>query len=165
MTKIRRTVSCRVLVQRQENMKKYSKTGFTLVEILIVVALIGIILAIAAPNFRKAQTNSRTAKAKGELRALQTAVENYYIHHDSVYPASLSDLTTAVPKVINTVPTDPFSGGSYGYVRGGTGNAYYVIYSVGPSGGGSASISGTTVSESNGASCIFVSNAGDDTTP
>jgi hypothetical protein len=113
------------------------------------------------------QRQGNIAKAKSELGTLQTAVENYYVHNSNTYPSSLSDLTSAVPNIVSSVPDDVFAsaGTSYGYVRGGTGNFYYVIYSIGPDGNGSATISGDAVSETNGSSCIYVSNSGEDSTP
>ncbi len=142
------------------------RKGFTLVEVMIVVAIIAALMAIAIPNYRRIQEQGNITKAKSELRTLQTAVENYYIHNSSTYPSALSDLTTATPRIVNSIPDDVFAtSGSYGYVRGGTSNYYYVIYSVGPDGNGSATISSDAPSETNGASCIYVSNAGEDSTP
>jgi hypothetical protein len=78
----------------------------------------------------------------------------------------LSDLTSATPRIVSSIPDDIFaSSGSYGYVRGGTGNYYYVIYSVGPDGTGSATITSDAVSETNGTSCIYVSNESEDSEP
>ncbi len=150
----------------------FAKTqGFTLIELLIVLAVIGILISIALPRFRGMQDEGNIAKAKGELRTLQTAIESFYIHNNQTYPANLTVLTTQNPRVITTVPTDPFSTTSvvYGYVRGGTNNKYFVTFSVGPGQNGSATI-GTgaqldQVVETNGQSCIYVSNASVDTAP
>ena len=70
------------------------------------------------------------------------------------------DLEDDTPNVIGTTaPTDPFnSGNDYGWDASDNGN-YYVIYSVGPGGNGSASIADTgVVTELNCDSCIYVSN-------
>ncbi len=138
--------------------------GFTLIELLMVIAVISILIGIALPRFKGMQDEGNIAKAKGELRTLQTAVESYYIHHENAYPGSLSVLTTQTPRIINELPKDPFtSGGDYKYLVAGD---YYVIYSVGPAGNSSASVGASgVVSESNGSSCIYVSNAGQDTQP
>jgi general secretion pathway protein G len=143
------------------------KKGFTLIELLIVIAVIAILIGIALPRFRGMQEEGNIAKAKTELRTLQTAVESYYIHQNNTYPSSLSALTTATPNLIgSSLPTDPFNkGNNYGYKVSDNGK-YYVIYSVGPAGNGSASISNDgTVTESNGESCIYVSNTSRDTQP
>lgn len=142
--------------------------GFTLIELLIVIAVISILIGIALPRFKGMQDEGNIAKAKGELRTLQTAVESYYIHNSNAYPAALTDVTTATPNIVSTIPDDPFAaaGTKYVYTRGGTSNKYYIIYSIGVGGNGSAAISGTnTVTETNGSSCIYVSNIGPDTVP
>ena len=143
------------------------KRGFTLIELLIVIAVISILIGIALPRFKGMQDEGNIAKAKGELRTLQTAVESYYIHNTTTYPTALSALTSATPSIVTAVPTDPFSssGAAYGYVRSGTNNKFYVIYSVGPGGNGSATITSDAVVETNGSSCIYVSNAGTDSQP
>lgn len=143
------------------------KKGFTLIELLIVIMVIAILIGIALPRFRGMQDEGNIAKAKGELRTLQTAVESYYIHNSNAYPAALSSLTSQTPQIVSAIPADPFStsGASYGFVRSGTNNKYYVIYSVGPAANGSATITSDAVAETNGSSCIYVSNAGQDTQP
>ncbi len=144
------------------------KKGFTLIELLIVIMVISILIGIALPRFRGMREEGLIAQAKGELRTLQTAVESYYIHNNNAYPITFpDDIEGASPDIIGpTAPTDPFDpGNDYGYVRGGTNNQYYVIYSVGADGNGSATIAVDVVSETNGDSCIYVSNTGRDTIP
>lgn len=144
------------------------KRGFTLIELLIVIAIISILIGIALPRFKGMRDSGNIAKAKGELRTLQTAIESYYIHNNNAYPANLTLLTTAVPQVVgNTLPKDPFnSGNDYGYATSGNGS-FFVVYSVGPSANGSAVISNTgVVTETNGTSCIYAANGGQpDTQP
>lgn len=144
--------------------------GFTLIELLIVIAVIAILISIALPRFKGMQDEGNVAKAKGELRTLQTAVESYYIHNSQAYPATLAtlNLTTTIPSIVTTTPNDPFAAAatSYVYVLGGTNSKYYIIYSVGPGANGSAAISATnTVTETNGSNCIYVSNMSQDAAP
>lgn len=146
------------------------KRGFTLIELLIVIAVIAILIGIALPRFKGMQDEGNIAKAKGELRTLQTALESYYIHNNNSYPDSLSKLTEATtkPKIVNTIPDDPFAaaGTDYRYARGGTNNKFYVVYSVGPDGNGSADVSNSdTVTETNPDTCIYVSNMSADIKP
>ena len=61
------------------------KRAFTLIELLIVVAIIAILAAIAVPNFLEAQIRSKIARAKSDLRTLALACETYRID-DSKYP-------------------------------------------------------------------------------
>ena len=136
------------------------KKGFTIIELLIVISVIAILIGIALPRFRGMQEEGNIAKAKGELRTLQTAVESYYIHNNNTYPAALGSLTTAAPNIIgSSLPTDPFNGtNNYGYAQS-TNVKFYVIYSIGTGGNGSATINDTgTVTETNGSSCIYVTN-------
>lgn len=143
-----------------------SRKGFTILELLIVIAVIAILVGIALPRFKGMKDEGNIAKAKGELRTLQTAVESYYIHNQA-YPADISTatLSAARPQVVATSPDDAFNSGSlYGYVTAGD---YYVLYSVGPDGNGSATITNAgLMTETNGSSCIYVTNgAYTDTTP
>ena len=138
----------------------FLRKGFTILELLIVIAVIAILVGIALPRFKGMQDEGNIAKAKGELRTLQTAIESYYIHNNSTMPATLSALTTAVPNIIGTtLPKDPFVAGGatdYGYAKGG---AYFAVSSKGPSGDGAA---GTPDADTGAVaitgSCIYATN-------
>ncbi|HEX2721183.1 MAG TPA: prepilin-type N-terminal cleavage/methylation domain-containing protein, partial [Candidatus Deferrimicrobium sp.] len=58
--------------------KMRSKKGFTLIELMIVVAIIGILAAIAIPNFLRFQAKSKTSEAKGNLKAIYVAEASYF---------------------------------------------------------------------------------------
>ena len=55
------------------------KQGFTLIELLIVVAIIGILAAIAVPNFLNAKVRAKIAHSYGNLASLRTAINTYYV--------------------------------------------------------------------------------------
>ncbi len=59
-------------------LRKRNKKGFTLIELMIVVAIIGILAAIAIPNFLKFQAKSKQSEAKTNLKAIYTAETGYY---------------------------------------------------------------------------------------
>jgi len=61
------------------------KKAFTLIELLIVVAIIAILAAIAVPNFLEAQTRAKIARVQSDQRTYSTALETYYIDNNS-YP-------------------------------------------------------------------------------
>lgn len=61
--------------------------AFTLIELLIVVAIIAILAAIAVPNFLEAQTRSKVARVNADQRTLATAIESYRIDNNDYPPA------------------------------------------------------------------------------
>ncbi len=61
-----------------------TRRAFTLIELLIVVAIIAILAAIAVPNFLEAQTRSKVSRAKADLRTIATAVESYRVDYNKV---------------------------------------------------------------------------------
>ena len=69
-------------------MKKTRKHGFTLIEILIVVAIIGILATIGLVSFMTSLRRARDAKRISDIKAMQTAMEQYYSDHDYAYPTS-----------------------------------------------------------------------------
>ena len=148
-------------------MKLRGSKGFTIIELLIVIAVIAILVGIALPRFKGMRDEGNIARAKGELRTLQSAVESYRIH-TGTYPATgatwQTALTGATPQIVSAAMNDPFAAAGTQYVlvlSSGTGGNFYAIYSVGPAANGAVSaVSDTTgaVTETNGTSCIYVGN-------
>jgi len=83
-------------------------TGFTLVELVIVMTIIGMLAALAIPNFQRVVERARMVKAIGDLDALSASLFEY-AELNGAYPSSLSDLGV-------TIPTDPW-GNPYQYLR------------------------------------------------
>jgi len=68
--------------------------GFTLIELMIVVAIIGILAAIAIPRFAQMLEKSREGSTKGNLGALKSAASIYYGDWQGIWPQSLNTATT-----------------------------------------------------------------------
>ena len=85
--------------------------GFTLIELLIVVAIIGIIAAIAIPNLLNAIDRGKQKRTMADMRSIGTAIESYAVDNN-FYPKSLANVgaagisTHVSPIYIKTVPTN-----------------------------------------------------------
>ncbi len=95
-------------------MKKInSKGGFTLVEIMIVVAIIALLAAIAIPNLLRARMSANDALAKATLRAESTAAESFGTANNGNYPTDMNSLTTATPPFLNKNYCEGISNAGY----------------------------------------------------
>jgi len=107
-------------------MKSLKSRAFTLIELLIVVAIIAVLAAIAVPNFLEAQTRTKTSAVLSDMRAVKTALEAYQIDYGT-YPHIAGDgdnvmdmggmmrmpflpvsITTPI-SYIKQIPLDPFN--------------------------------------------------------
>ena len=122
------------------NKKITQFSGFTLIELLIVVAIIGILAAIAVPNFLNAQMRAKIANAVSDMRSIDTALEMYRLDNN-LYPQWLDPSGTAINPLprrlyplttpisyMSSVPQDPFIYGPPGVRIDESQNEAYITY-------------------------------------
>ncbi len=102
---------------------RMKRKGFTLVEIMIVVAIIALLAAIAIPNLMSAKRTANTAAAKANIRALSTAAEVYATGHNGTYPTSAE----VVPYIASAATLCDATVQGYAYVCTGMAAAGYTI--------------------------------------
>ena len=95
-------------------MRSYLKRlkAFTLVEILIVVAIIALLAGIAIPNLLRARISANESSARGTLKTISTALETFALS-TGTYPANTTSLIGQSPPYLNK---DYFSGTQSGYI-------------------------------------------------
>ena len=92
-----------------------SKRGFTLVEILIVVVVLGIIAAIVVPQFSDSTTQVKTSALSTDLRKMRTQIELYKFHHKDILPAVSGETNVEFEqRLISQTDIDGNAGSDYG---------------------------------------------------
>ncbi|MBA3679451.1 type II secretion system protein GspG [Candidatus Saccharibacteria bacterium] len=100
--------------------------GFTLLELLIVIVIIGVLAIIIIPNLISGPARARDSQRKADLRSIKTALESYYNDQNS-YPTTLEVLTQGAAPYIKTLPTDPKTKAAYIYIPAGNPPNSYVL--------------------------------------
>lgn len=101
------------------------KKGFTLVEILVVIAIMLILLGIVLESITSAQAKTRDNKRISDIKSLQLALEQFFDANNQ-YPSSLDDTINGglAPAYIPNIPTDPSTHSFYDYSKTGTGYSF-----------------------------------------
>ncbi len=97
------------------------RSGFTLLELLIVIGLIGILVMIAAVAYSSAQKKSRDSRRNSDMKAIQAATEQYYSDHNGIYPTDSTDIASYMP---GGMPNDPKNADLYVYTISWLGGGY-----------------------------------------
>ena len=93
--------------------RTHTHKGYSLVELMIVVAIIGILVALAVPSFQQSAVKAREAALKQNLQTMRTVLDQHYADK-GVYPPSLKTLVEA--GYLREVPMDPFTGSADAWV-------------------------------------------------
>ena len=80
------------------------KRGFTLIEVLVVMAIVATLLSLVAPRYFAVLERSREATLRHDLATMRDAIDRYY-GDKGVYPDTLGDLVTA--RYLRAIPNDP----------------------------------------------------------
>jgi prepilin-type N-terminal cleavage/methylation domain-containing protein len=127
-----------------KNRFKKNCSGFTLVELLIVIAIIGLLGSIVFVSLRESKAKSRDGKRAADVISIAQAL-NLYQNNNQKYPCSVSDTPCAsgetaitgvdnlsvklkAENVISTAPLDPLNTGNYRYFYNSDGKTYTLRY-------------------------------------
>jgi len=91
-----------------------TKRGFTLLELLIVISIIGILVTVAVASYSSSQQKARNSRRMSDMKSIQNAAEQYYADNNSLYPA---DTNFGVAYLPAGWPTDPKPGRTYVYTH------------------------------------------------
>lgn len=86
-----------------------NRRGFTLIELMIVVSIIGILAAIAVPNYKWGLIKAREAVLRENLYAMRSALDQFYADQGK-YPDTLEELADKKKPYLPGIPNDPFTG-------------------------------------------------------
>jgi len=84
-----------------------SSRGFTLIEVLVVIVILGILAAIIVPNIMDKPGEARITKARADIRAIESALNIYRLDHHR-YPTTDEGLSVLVGKYLPRLPVDPW---------------------------------------------------------
>jgi prepilin-type N-terminal cleavage/methylation domain-containing protein len=98
-----------VVIQRQGRNRKFGNKGFTLIEILIVVMVLGILAMVIVPQITVSTIDAKKSALETNLTAIRNAIEMYYVQHDNTYPGMTTIAGVAITTDWATASPTPFS--------------------------------------------------------
>jgi general secretion pathway protein G len=101
-------------IGRRLSERGLSEKGFTLIELMVVVAILGILVTLAEPSYHLATTKAKEAALKKDLYILRDVIDQYHADQGQ-YPPSLSDLVQK--GYLRSIPVDPFTRASDTWVE------------------------------------------------
>ena len=101
--------------------RKDGQKGFTLIELMIVVAIIGILAAIAIPNFISMQDRAREGSVKANMHTAQLAMEDFAVQNDGVYATAEADALPSGDTVQTLCPDDNYPDNPFSNVESAPG--------------------------------------------
>jgi prepilin-type N-terminal cleavage/methylation domain-containing protein len=116
------------------------KKGFTLLELLIVISIIGILITIATASYSSSQKKARNSRRMSDMKSVQNAAEQYYSDNNAAYPTAST--TFGVTYLPAGWPSDP-KPASYTYTYSTTGSTYVACAQMEGAVGNSSDTSGT----------------------
>jgi len=123
--------------------------GFTLLELLVVIGIIGILVALGTVAYSSAQRSGRDTRRKQDMIAVQNALEQYYSENDYAYPTTCSDAQTYMK---SAWPADPDPTVLYTY--GCTSATTYCVCATMEGTGGNSSAADCSWTNGGGYYCV-----------
>jgi len=139
-------------------MVKTISRAFTLIELMIVIAIIAILAAILIPNFLHARAQAQTSGCEANEKQIATALEEYAVDNNGSYgPGGTVTSTLLGTQYLGVTPTDPVNKSNYSVT---TSTGTYGSYQITDTGGHDTSTTGNLPGNPGGQSIIYNQNSG-----